>query len=182
MPTSYEGFISDIISIYIEKQPLKVLDVGVGFGKWGYLFREYGDVFKNKRYSPDDWKVIIHGIEIFEDYIHPATEYIYDEIFIGNAYDITDGLEEYEFIYAGDVIEHFEKEQAFDLLKKLQLKTQTLIVSIPLGKRWKQDSVLGNKHERHLSQWTKKDFGNNWESIIHQNSSGKLIGLFIWSS
>jgi hypothetical protein len=84
-------------------------------------------------------------------------------------------------VYAGDVIEHFEKERALDFVRKLQSRTKTLVVSIPLGDRWKQGQVLGNEHETHLSQWEEEDF-IGWENVIHKNSSGKPIGLFVWRS
>ena len=52
-----------------ERQPLRILDVGVGFGKWGHLFREYTDINEAEhdpaRYARENWRVQIDGIEGF---------------------------------------------------------------------------------------------------------------------
>ena len=48
MPTSHHTYISDVITWVRKLQPKTVLDVGVGFGKWGHLFREYLDVMHGR--------------------------------------------------------------------------------------------------------------------------------------
>ena len=79
MGTSCWAHISTAIDWIREVNPRSVLDVGVGFGKWGFLCREYLDVF-NGRHFREDWKIRIIGIEGFEKYLHPASRYIYDDI------------------------------------------------------------------------------------------------------
>jgi len=45
MPSSYHGFLVNILNELLWLKPSTVLDVGIGFGKMGMLFREYCDVF-----------------------------------------------------------------------------------------------------------------------------------------
>ena len=45
MPVIIHIQLTHCINKIIQLQPKSVLDVGCGFGKWGYLCREYLDVF-----------------------------------------------------------------------------------------------------------------------------------------
>lgn len=182
MPSSYHGHISEVLTLYLKKNPTKVLDIGVGFGKWGVLFREYGDIFRG-RYFKSEWKVNIQGVEIFDDYHNPLYEYVYSEVFYGSIQEfLLSRKEEFDFIYAGDVIEHIEKHNALELLQKLIDKSKTFALSIPLTDRWPQGEVFGNKHETHLSVWEEKDFEflKPKDTKIYKNSAGKEFGLFLW--
>jgi len=181
MPSSYHGFIVDVLNIYIQEYPKKVLDVGIGFGKWGYLFRDYGDIFRGKIY-PNQWQIQIDGIEAFEQYVHEAHKYIYNNIIIGDVSKVCNTLGKYDFIYAGDVIEHLEKNVAIDTLNILKTKTKTLVVSIPLGADWKQGHLAENDFEVHKSIWSQDDFktwNGNKKILLNRGNKGKPIGLFI---
>lgn len=176
MPSSYHGFISQAISLYLKFNPQRVLDIGIGFGKWGMLFREYGDVFRGRAFK-DEWKVQIDGVEAFEKYITPVHRHIYDMLYINDVYDIYKELPEYDLIYAGDMIEHLEKDKALELLNHLQTISKVLMIGIPLTDVWPQGEVFGNKFEEHKSIWDESDF-NGWAKHIYSNPSGKPIGLF----
>lgn len=45
MPTSTWKNISTFIEIIRSVQPRSFLDIGIGFGRWGLLVREYTDVW-----------------------------------------------------------------------------------------------------------------------------------------
>ena len=53
MPTSFHHHISKMVDWVVRLQPRSILDIGVGFGKWGFLCREYLDIFQG-RYARDD--------------------------------------------------------------------------------------------------------------------------------
>lgn len=160
MPSSHPGFIETVINKYISLDPDKTLDIGVGFGKWGILFREYGDIYKGRVY-PEHWEKKINGIEIFRPYIDIGhQQFYYDEIFIGDALKILPKLYDYDFIYAGDVIEHLEKEEGIALIKLIKAKSKYSLLSIPMGDKWDQPAMFGNKYEEHKSIWYKKEFEN----------------------
>ena len=44
MPSSRPNTIPTVIHLVKQFQPKSILDVGIGFGKWGHLFREYTDI------------------------------------------------------------------------------------------------------------------------------------------
>ena len=158
MPSSYWGFISDVIDVYQEKKPRTVLDVGVGFGKWGHLFREYSEVYNHDIWR-ENWMHRIDGIEIFEKYVTVFSHQksLYDNIYIGDAFELIDQLISYDFIIAADVIEHFEKEKAKVFIEKLKNKSATLVITIPMHPTFTQGETFGNIHESHKSFWDASD-------------------------
>lgn len=154
MPTSRPYHLSWLCGQVLEKKPKSILDIGVGFGSKGMLFREYTDIW-NGNYK--DWKTIIDGIEIFKPYISELQRSIYNNIFLGNVLDMIDDLDDYDLIYAGDIIEHFNKADGEILLRKLKAKSKTLIIATPIVVS-KQGKVFNNPDEEHKSQWTANDF------------------------
>ena len=181
MPSSYHGFLNEVITEYLAIRPITVLDIGVGFGTWGHLFREYGEVFVG-RFDKPEWTTQIDGVEIFQHYIdaHEHQKYIYNKIYIGDISKIIDELPEYDFIYAGDVIEHLPKDIALMVIEKLTQKAKKCImICMPLGgpEKWAQDEVYNNVYEKHLSFWNSDEF-LGWEGIVKPESRGYDIGLF----
>src|ERR1043166_5420096 len=109
MPSSRPNIIPTVVHLLRQLKPRSILDVGVGFGKWGHLFREYTDILESERdptrYERANWKVQIDGIEGFAAYITEMHRYIYNEIHIGNAVDLLPKLGCYDLIFMGDIIE-----------------------------------------------------------------------------
>lgn len=164
MPSSAAYVIPYVVSIITQLRPDSILDVGVGFGKWGYLFREYTDIERSfgakpgaAGYSKSQWKARIDGIEAFEDYIHDGHRFIYDEIHIGDAIDVLPRLGVYDVIFLGDVLEHFEMAVGTKLLRTaLEHAAQCVIVTTP-SFFFDQGDACGNPFERHRSFWKPKD-------------------------
>lgn len=177
MPSSDHKVIEHVIGLYREANPLTVLDVGVGYGKWGHMFREYGDIMY-ERWEKTEWRTVIHGVEIYERYITSAHHEHYNHITIGDISKIAGALPSYDFIYAGDVIEHLPKPVALDVIETLRLKSKTLVLSIPLGLDWHQGEVFGNEAEAHLSTWTERDFEGWAFSKVVMAMNNKPIGVF----
>lgn len=158
MPVSTFAHIRHCLHFITEISPRSVLDVGCGFGLWGFLCREYLDVW-NGRILPDQWEVKIDGIELFEPYIQAHQRAIYSEIRICDIRDAVESLPEYDLIIAGDVIEHLEKSDAEFVLDNLYEKARkALLVNIPLQGNWEHPEAYGNPGELHRSQWTEEDF------------------------
>ncbi|MBU0718430.1 MAG: class I SAM-dependent methyltransferase [Planctomycetes bacterium] len=161
MPSSTPYALPTIASIARQLRPRSVLDVGIGFGKYGYLFREYLDIWDMEDvgdYDRDRWKVIIEGIEATPEYITPLHDYIYDTIHVGDVTEIIDGLGLYDVIIIGDVIEHFPKPIGEALLDKLYAHTgQCLLLTFPPNCP-KTHDTLHNPRECHRSSWDRQDF------------------------
>lgn len=157
MPVSTSVHLSQCLHHIIPLGPRSVLDVGCGFGTWGFLCRTYLDVFQG-RIQPESWEVTIDGIELFEPYIQPHHRSLYSAITIGDIRDLAGSVEPHELIICGDVIEHLEKDEGQAVLDTLYAKaTRALLLNIPLGTGWEHPEAYGNPGELHRSQWEYED-------------------------
>lgn len=135
MPSSAIESVPYIIEYLRKHRPNlnRILDVGLGFGKFGYLIREYFEAKKFSHFQPEEWKVYITGVEIFSGYLSQLQRLIYDEIIIGDIFDALPTLGQYEVGLASDVLEHFSKNKGIELLDKLFNHVEDVVVSTPLG-------------------------------------------------
>ena len=154
MPTSDYTQIPDVVRVLIDSRAESVLEVGIGFGKWGALCREYIEI--NRGRMPPEWRSRIDGIEAFEPYRNPMWS-VYDNVYIGDALVVIDGLGKYDVVLCCDVIEHFEKEFGQRLLEKMLDHGRLVVITSPADES-PQDAVYGNPHEEHKSAWTEADF------------------------
>ena len=91
----------------------------MGNGKLGFIVRDLLDVMHGERYRREEWQVRIDGIEAFPDYVQAHKRAIYDDIHIGDAFDVIDTLGTYDVILLGDVLEHFERSRARAISRKM---------------------------------------------------------------
>jgi len=143
-----------------------ILDVGMGFGKWGFLVRDTFEVMAGQNFRKDDWKIDLTGVEMFDKCITPIQEQVYNKIIKKDIFDSIDELVKYDLVIMGDVIEHIEKPQAYELLDELFKHTDNILVSTPLG-FMPQGAWAGNKNETHLSGWKVADF-KNYNVVEHK--------------
>ena len=144
--------------------PLRVLDIGVGGGRWGFHFRDTME-WRADRYQKEDWVYTVDGVEVHETYRNPVWGYAYNRIDIGDVRNLIDEIEQrphYDFIFFMDVIEHLPKADGVALLGRLIKRTKNrLLLTFPDGNQpeaaLKQGAVHGNEHERHVSLWTEAD-------------------------
>lgn len=157
MPTSWYQVIPELIDQIMIDQPQSILDVGIGFGKYGVLLRETFDI-AYERYEKHSWAVKIDGIEGFEQYRNPLHDYVYDHVFYGKIDDLVDQLPVYDTILLIDILEHLEKEAGLSLIwKLLQHTKKSLNISTPLNPAPHQE-YLSNELKHHKSRWTIPDF------------------------
>lgn len=156
MPTSWYQATSVLMDKVMVERPSSVLDIGVGFGKYGVLLREALDI-PYERYDKSRWRARIDGIEAFRGYKNPIHDYVYDNLIYNPISDCLPDLGMYDVILMVDVLEHFTKEQGMKLLDDLLLHTKALIISTPSNPS-PQGEYLGNHFETHLSRWTPADF------------------------
>ena len=135
----------------------KILDVGAGFGKWGFLIRDTFDVMLFQNFVKDDWKINITAIEPFSKCVTSLQDKIYNKIIREEFFDCVDGLGYFDLVILGDVIEHFEKEKGYEVLDKLFEHTNNIIVSTPNG-FLPQSAWADNALEIHKSGWLLEDF------------------------
>ena len=169
MPSSYSHQIPIIVDELVKLQPKRVLDIGVGRGKYGLLAREYGNA------------EVVDGVEGDESYITPYHEAIYDELFVGDIRGALDQIpKDYDVVLMIDVIEHMSKEDGHKILQYFKCP---IIVSTPAIDYPQEDP--DHPLENHVSKWTLADFkeynftklvdstGLAWIVVVNTNDNSK---------
>lgn len=133
----------------LDLKSTSILDIGIGFGKWGALSREYTDVWAWRFYR-EEWTTKIDGIEIHERYKAPNWGN-YNKIYIGHSNVVLPTLGQYELIIMMEMLEHLSKQDALALLDEAFKHTNQLIVSYS---NTPQKNVRDNPFEDHISTWT----------------------------
>jgi len=178
MPTSRLDHVPDVASILATIKPSSFLDVGCGFGRWGFLAREVCDVCAG-RYYRKDWKVRIDAVEAFGGYIQPWHREIYDSIYSTTIQEHI--MEPYDVIFAGDIIEHLDAPDVQPVLSKLlAYADKALLVAVPLGV-YPQGETYGNPYERHRSTWTVERLRSFGPDYIKTYLPGGRKALAVWS-
>lgn len=149
MPTSYSQNVSPLLELALAENPRCVLDVGAGYGKWGFLLREYLDDFR--------WAHQIDGVEPWKDYTRRShADHFYDYLATGTFPECADDLSPgYDLILMVDVLEHYEPAAAIAALRKALDMAPAVLIATPVG--YPQGAVNGNELERHRSEWFAKD-------------------------
>lgn len=183
MPSSRPNTIPTVINLLRQLKPKSVLDVGVGFGKWGHLFREYTDINEAEqdpaRYRRKNWRVRIDGIEGHAAYLTPMHRYLYNAIHIGDARALLKKLPRYDLIFMGDIIEHLEKTGGFRLLREaLKIANKAVLVTTPKFETGQSDSC-GNELERHRSLWSSNDFNRFDRTIVKTIDRATLLAVIL---
>lgn len=133
--------------------PQSVLDIGVGFGKYGVLCREYLELWDGR----EDYHTFtrqIDGIEAFEDYLTPVHHYVYNQVFIGEAQNLVKTLKtSYDLVLLIDVLEHLTENEGKTLIKNILAKHTGVLISTP-KKMEEQHDAFHNTYETHRTQWS----------------------------
>jgi hypothetical protein len=162
MPSSRPNTIPTVIHLVRQLKPKSILDVGVGFGKWGHLFREYTDIREAEkdpaRYQRQNWQVTIDGIEGHPPYLTEMHRYLYNEIHVGDACKLITQLPRYDLIFMGDIIEHVEKKTGLQLVENAVIQANKAVIIITPRYETGQGDLCGNELERHHSLWGPRDF------------------------
>jgi hypothetical protein len=185
MPTSDYSLISSIVDIVFKAKPRTVLDIGIGFGKYGFLFREYLDIYGHTSlddYKKSGWKTRIDGIEIYEPYILEHQKFIYSNLYIGDACELLPKLDDYDLIFIGDVLEHLPQKEGNTIIETMKRKAKYVIFAVPLGRRWEQVGAFGNQNETHQNEYFECDFSFAKLIKVSQEEEGRDIGLFLYTN
>lgn len=176
MPTSYPEAISSILELVRREKPRSILDLGVGFGKYGMLCREMLDI-PFERYSRETWQIVIDGVEGYAKYRNPIHDYVYNRVIYEPIQQAIKTLGVYDVTLLIDVLEHFEQTEGEGLIKEiLEHTAKVLIVSTPRQPA-KQTAYLDNTLEAHLSAWTPADL-QRLGGKVFEHPCGALIAVF----
>ena len=160
MPSSDFEQIETIIRLIRVADPRAVLDIGVGFGKYGVLTREYLEVWTGTG-EYGRWQRRIEGVEAFPKYLTPLHDYIYDRIHVGSALEIVPNLTgPFDLILLIDVIEHFSEDEGERLIAACERIGRNVLIATPRT-FYEQDAVYENPYEEHRSHWTRQRLTGN---------------------
>lgn len=179
MPGSRGDAIPNILTYVLEMFPFRrpkpnlqrpggdILDMGAGFGKFGYLFREYLDL-TYVGWDRTQWAHRLHAVEVYEPYVRPWWAEIYDRIVIGDFFELISRESFWEpkvfdVIFFGDSLEHVKRPAALSILQICFRHAKRIIISTPAYLDH-QATRLGNKYEKHEDYWERSD----WQALRDQ--------------
>ena len=176
MPVAKPDTIPSICKFIMTRKPKSILDLGIGFGMYGFLARNYGVIWNSDitQEQYDNWKneIIVDGIEISKSLITDLHRMLYNKIYIGDFSVIAPRLKDYDLYIMGDSIEHLDKSVAIELIKKLKDKGK-LIIATP--DYWCEGTaVLGNEHDKHKC-WLRDEVFPDKPRIIHTGEQKVII-------
>lgn len=161
MASSFINQVPTIIHLVQKLKPVSILDIGKGFGKYGFLIHEYAGIDNNKKL--DHTKTLkelsgikIDAVEVDADLMLPHLSQLYNQIYFEDILTLYKNLPTYDLVLMIDIIEHINKEAALHLLQYLLSKGSKIIVATP--KHFFEQDLYQSKFEHHVSHWTKKDF------------------------
>jgi SAM-dependent methyltransferase len=147
MPTSEYRQIPQVLDVIARERPRTVLDVGAGYGKYGFLAREFGDAER------------VDAIDVTEPRFKA-----YDHVWLGDLREIERLLPadapRYDLALFIDVIEHLEKPEAYALLDRLVARARKVLITTPWG--FRPQEIPGMPYETHRSGWLPWDFGGRY--------------------
>ena len=159
--------------------PNTVTDIGPGDGTYARLFR------------PAHHGVWWTAVEIHKPYIRKyklqntkQRTTGYDEIHNLDARQAPGHLFHRDLVVAGDVLEHMPRQDAVDLLTRIEAAgAWHILVSVPIVDS-PQGTVDGNPHEAHLHQWDQDDMDQVLADLGHGTLEayyGNTLGVWWWS-
>lgn len=171
MPIGSIQTYSQMIDSITPLRPASVLDIGIGMGVNGAGIRNWND-------SGYNFKTRLVGVEAFEQYRNPCWG-LYDEVIVDDILNVIVSLPNFDAVMMSDVIEHFEKATAIDLVEKLKdITNKILFVSTP-AVWFAQGAAYGNEYEVHRSFWNVDEFKNMGFEIVDPGARGYLGGYML---
>lgn len=170
MPTSDYANIEPIMSEIHRLQPERMIELGIGCGKYGALCRETLDGIYG-RVTPDKWARTIHGVDVFRAYgfgptgsKNPCWD-CYDEVEIGDF--STMDIAGWDLVLMVDSLEHLSPQIGEKFLAHLVESNRHVIISVPNGHMPQDEPVYGNPYERHLTTYYGREFNRYDPLTLH---------------
>jgi hypothetical protein len=178
MATSFYSQIPIVVHILTKLQPATMLDIGKGFGKYGFLVHEYVGVDPYKRPNPrvtlaEQSRVTVDAVESNDHYLWPHLEQFYRKIYVGRIEELYQTVPRYDLVLMADVIEHIAKDDGMKIVKYFVETGAYVVVSTP--RDFFQQDLFESKDEHHVSFWTPRDF--NWCHFDYQNCDSGAVYL-----
>ncbi len=161
MASSFIDQTPAIIHLLQKLQPKKILDIGKGFGKYGFLLHEYLGIDNTKKIDPakslkEQSSIVVDAVEIDPDLMLPHLPHIYNKVYFGDILQLYTQLPAYDLVLMIDIIEHINKNEALVLVKQLLRQGSKIIIATP--RNFFRQDLYESEFENHVSHWSVKDF------------------------
>lgn len=124
-----------------------VLDVGFGYGLWGYQL-------KVRRIAKK-----ITGVEPYKPYCDLVGSFnVYDHILNKNVFDLSAGGFDYDVVLCCDVIEHVDRADVDSFIDRLESWGRKIIIATPNGDMKNDKEQDGNSLNRHRTFFKRQFF------------------------
>jgi ubiquinone/menaquinone biosynthesis C-methylase UbiE len=132
-----------------EIEGLVILDVGCGYGEWGFFIR-------TRKVGPP----YMIGIDIWRPHLNRLRPLgIYEELVQVKVPILPFKEKSVDVSLACEILEHLSKHDGYLLLDELERVSRSLvIISSPMG--LPQEEIYGNPYEKHISEWKPEEFEN----------------------
>src|ERR1017187_3523592 len=162
MGSSFMSQIPTVLDLLQQIHPRNMLDVGKGFGKYGFLVHEYFGIPIAVRPDPgrmlrEQSMVVIDAVESNPFYMWPHLDHIYRKIYVGRVEQLLKQFPHYDLVLMCDVLEHLNKADGATVVHWFLSRDSILLVTTP--KNWfKQAALHENPDEEHKSYRAPEDF------------------------
>lgn len=172
--------ITDILEIIRKVNPVKILDVNVGFGRWGILCRELLERDNNgKIKKPDLWNLKIDGVENIDTiYLHTYHDIFYDNIYRQNISGfLKQHVSLYDLTIFTDILEENNKDISMEMIENAMEISRFILIYVKLGNH--ENNVL--EENINNSIWNEEDFEKYTivNKIILNDRNGNKYGIFL---
>jgi hypothetical protein len=152
MPTGPLIGVNLIVNTVLSLEPRRILDLGMGTGKWGFLIREQSDLAEGRN-DRREWKLTIDGVEAYEPYIGAHQRSVYDTVHVADVREFLLSYrgEKYDVVLALDIIEHFDPGAAVEFVAEALGVARFCVISTPKG--FYPQEGHANVLETHRSWW-----------------------------
>jgi hypothetical protein len=179
MASSFSTQIPVIVHLLSKLKPRSVLDVGKGFGKYGFLLHEYCGIDSSVRPNPtlslkQQSRIVVDAVECNPDYMWPHLDQLYRQVFTGRIEALYKELPRYDTVLMADVIEHLDKQNALLIVRHFIQAGSSMIIATP--REFFQQELFESDDEHHVSHWTVKDF-HPIASVDYQNADAGRVFL-----
>ena len=146
-----------IMDLVYRMSPASILDVGSGFGRWGFLCRCHIGVGESLQLCPSQ-VLQIDAVEGFQPNVSSLYPAVFNHTHVGDARKVVPTLGKYDVIICSHMIEHMPKEDGWQLIKEMRERSnKALILALPLNEPLR-GALRGNEFEAHQSVWQKEEF------------------------
>lgn len=182
MASSDLQIIPYVLSNLAQTEFKSVLDVGMGFGKYGYLIRDYFDLMKAEKpeeFKRENWRLKIDGVEAFEQFVGERQKMSYDDIHIGDCRDVVSKLGQYDVIIMIAALIHMSREDGLKLIREMYEHCDQYVLFTAPPVVLPQDDVFDNPYEIHHDVvWSPEDL-KEFPRVIHGYSFNQKTQFFI---